>query len=125
MTGPGAASAPVFVSYSHDSSDHKRRVADLATRLRGEGVDSELDQWVVSPPEGWPTWMVRRIRDAKFVLVVCTERYYRRVTGLDAVGGLGSRWEGALITQELYDAGGANTKFIPLIFEPGDLQHRP
>ncbi len=125
MTEPSAASLPVFVSYSHDSAAHKRRVVELATRLRVEGVDCELDQGVVSPPEGWPAWMLRRVRDAKFVLVVCTERYHRRVTGLEEVGGLGSRWEGALITQELYDAGGANTKFIPVIFESDDLHHWP
>ena len=69
--------------------------------------------------------MVKRIRDARFVLVVCTEHYHQRVTGMDDVGGLGSRWEGALITQELYDAGGANTKFIPVVFEPEDVRYRP
>jgi TIR domain len=125
MTDASGTSVPVFVSYSHDSAAHKQRVAELATRLRREGIDCDLDQWVVSPPEGWPTWMVRRITDAKFVLVICTERYHRRVTGLEEVGGLGSRWEGALVTQELYEAGGANTKFIPVIFESGDHRYRP
>src|SRR5260370_41694668 len=125
MTEPVNVPVAAFVSYSHDSPSHRRRVADLATRLRAEGVDCEVDQWVVSPAEGWPSWMVKRIRDARFVLVVCTEHYHQRVTGLDDDGGLGSRWEGALITQELYDAGGANTKFIPVVFEPGDVQYRP
>jgi hypothetical protein len=114
-----------FVSYSHDSDAHKLRVADLATRLRSEGVDCELDQWIGSPAEGWPKWMIKHITNAKFVIVVCTEAYYRRVTGLDETGGLGSRWEGALITQELYETGGSNTKFVPVIFDPADERWRP
>ena len=37
-----------FISYSHDSSDHKRWVAVLATKLRENGVDVILDQWDLS-----------------------------------------------------------------------------
>lgn len=114
-----------FVSYSHESEPHKARVADLATRLRTDGIDCELDQWVASPPEGWPNWMIKRITNSKFVIVVCTERYFKRVTGLDEERGLGSRWEGALITQELYETGGSNTKFVPVIFQAEDDKWRP
>jgi hypothetical protein len=125
MTDPDQTAPAVFVSYTHDSDGHKNRVGELATRLRAEGVDCELDQWIVSPPEGWPKWMLKNVMTSKFVIVVCTELYFRRVTGLDEGSGLGSKWEGALITQELYDAGGANTKFIPVIFDPADEKCRP
>ncbi|MCP3964217.1 MAG: hypothetical protein GY719_40825 [bacterium] len=38
-------SAPrVFLSYTHDSPEHVERVLGLANRLRGEGVDANLDQ---------------------------------------------------------------------------------
>jgi hypothetical protein len=77
-----------FISYTHDSDAHKKRVAELATRLRAEGIDCDLDEWVVSPPEGWPKWMLKHVMSDKFVLVVCTELYFRRVTGLDESGGL-------------------------------------
>jgi hypothetical protein len=34
-------------------------------------------------------------------------------------------WEGFVITQELYEAEGRNTKFIPVLFSPDDLLHIP
>lgn len=30
----------VFISYSHDTQDHKKWVLDLATRLRNSGIDA-------------------------------------------------------------------------------------
>src|ERR1700740_3265477 len=69
----------VFISYSHDSPEHARRVLGLAERLRKDGVNAQLDQYVAgTPPEGWPRWMLDRLDWAEFVLVVCTETYYRR-----------------------------------------------
>lgn len=68
----------VFISYSHDSDDHAARVLALADRLRAEGIDAALDQYEISPPEGWPSWMERQVREPDFVLVVCTEIYLRR-----------------------------------------------
>ncbi len=35
----------VFISYSHDSDEHKKWVLNLATKLRRHGVDAILDQW--------------------------------------------------------------------------------
>jgi hypothetical protein len=125
MTNRPQTIPTVFVSYSHDSENHKKRVAQLATRLREEGIDCDLDEWVGSPSEGWPMWMMKQVATSKFTIVVCTEKYYCRVTGTGEIGGLGSKWEGALITQELYESGGTNSKFIPIIFEPVDEKWRP
>jgi hypothetical protein len=71
----------VFISYSHDSPEHARRVLALSDRLREDGVDSHIDQYDVSPPEGWPRWMLKRVKWADFVLVVCTVTYNQRFTG--------------------------------------------
>ena len=71
----------VFVSYSHDSAEHADKVLAFANKLRADGIDAVLDQYEVSPPEGWPSWMYRHIRDDDFVLMVCTETYYKRVMG--------------------------------------------
>lgn len=68
----------VFISYSHDSPEHKDRVLHLSDRLRADGIDCNIDQYETSPPEGWPRWMVNQIEEADFVLVVCTETYERR-----------------------------------------------
>ena len=63
----------VFLSYSHDSAEHKDRVLALCDRLPKDGIDAWIDQYETSPPEGWPRWCANRVRAADFVLVVCTE----------------------------------------------------
>jgi TIR domain len=116
----------VFISYSWDDEDHVRSVLALSNRLRSEGIDCVLDQYEASPLEGWPRWMDRKIRDAQFVLVICTRSYYRRVMGEERVGtGLGVRWEGNLIYQYIYNAGTTNAKFIPVLMRPEDQQFIP
>lgn len=116
----------MFVSYSHDSPRHKARVLELSNRLRGEGIDCQLDAYHEAPAEGWPRWMLDQVEDAGYVLVVCTEIYARRFRGREERGrGRGAKWEGAVITQQLYDAELHNTRFIPVLFDPADEQHIP
>jgi len=116
----------VFISYSHDSPEHSRRVLDLCARLRQDGIDCWIDQFEVSPPEGWPQWMDRQVEQADFVLVVATETYLKRCTGQELPGkGLGVRWESLLVFQDLYDAGARNTKFVPVVFREEDARHVP
>jgi hypothetical protein len=114
----------VFISYSHDSTEHQDRVLKLANKLRSEGIDCLLDQYEDSPPEGWPKWMDRKVKNSDFVLVVCTQIYYNRVIGDDEKG-MGIKWESTLIYQQLYNAGANNTKFIPIIFNDGKFEHIP
>lgn len=106
--------------------EHVESVLQLSNRLRAEGVDCILDQYEVSPTEGWPRWMDKRIRDAKYVLMICTEPYYNRVMGEEEEGkGLGVRWEGNLIYQHLYNSGATNQKFIPAVFDRSQVRHIP
>jgi tetratricopeptide (TPR) repeat protein len=108
----------VFISYSHNSDEHIDRVLALSNRLRQDGIACILDQYETSPPEGWTRWMDRNIRDADFVLMICTETYYRRVMLNEEPGkGLGVKWEGKLILQHIYNADSLNTTFIPVLFE--------
>jgi len=116
----------VLISYSHDSAAHKQRVLDLADRLCGDGVDCHLDQYEVSPSEGWTRWMMNQIEESTFVLVVCTETYDRRFRGkADPNKGLGATWEGFIITQEIYNNASHNTKFIPIAFSADDANYIP
>jgi hypothetical protein len=76
-----------------------------------------IDQYVLVPEGGWPLWMERQIEDSDFVLMVCTETYFRRVMDKEEPGkGLGVRWEG----RPIYKAEMRNTKFIPVLFEEDD-----
>ena len=116
----------VFISYSHDSPEHLDRVWDLCERLRNDGIDCRIDQHEFSPPEGWPRWCRNLVQESKFVLVVCTETYRQRYEGKAPTGeGKGAKWEGFIVTLELYEAEGRNTKFIPVVFSPQDAQHIP
>ena len=47
----------VFISYSHDSLEHKKWVNELGTRLRNNGVDAILDQWELQPGDDLPHFM--------------------------------------------------------------------
>jgi tetratricopeptide (TPR) repeat protein len=116
----------VFISYSHDSPEHEARVLALAERLRADGIDAKIDQYQTVAPDGWQLWMEKQIRDAKFVLLVCTETYLLRVMKEEMPGkGLGVMWEASIIYSYLYDAGLMNTRFMPVVFEDGDRQYIP
>jgi hypothetical protein len=117
----------VFISYSHDSNEHRQRVLGLSERLRRDGVETLLDQYVNgTPEEGWPRWMLNQLDAADFVLVVCTETYYRRFRGHEVPGkGKGVDWEGALITSDLYAARSRSLKFVPLLLSSVDEDYIP
>ena len=118
--------AEVFISYSWDSDAHKKRVADFANRLSERGINVMIDQKCELPPEGWPRWMHKQVRDSRWVIMVCTETYCRRVTGDEQPGrGPGSNWEGNLITQQIYKNDLNNNKFIPVLFQHDDEKHVP
>jgi tetratricopeptide (TPR) repeat protein len=116
----------VFISYSHDSPAHEARVLALSNRLRSHGIDAILDQYESFPSGGWLRWMKHQIRDAQFVLAVCTETYRRRWDGEEKAGvGLGAIYEGGLAQQLLYDAGGENERMVPVLLEESDGQYIP
>ncbi len=121
---PSAEDAPsirVFISYSHDSDEHSRRVLELADRLRKEGIDAHLDQYEPAPTQGWQRWMQQQIEQAQFVLLVCTPIFRRRFEGRESAGvGKGATWEGQLVTQEIYDAQMNNDKFLSLLLDGED-----
>ncbi len=120
------SSSSVFISYSHDSDAHRAFVLALANRLRGNGLDCQIDQYVNGfPPENWQRWMETNIEQAGFVLIVCTPLYLQRYKGQDPAGGRGVNFEGVVISQTLYDAYYRNTKFIPVIPEGGSLDDVP
>lgn len=117
----------VFISYSHDSDKHSERVLALSERLRADGIETVLDQYLNgSPLQGWPRWMLDQIDAANFVLVICTRTYYQRFRGHEEPGkGKGGDWEGALITQEIYDSRSRTLKFVPVLFSIADEKFIP
>ena len=100
----------VFVSYSHDSSAHKKWVGELAGKLMDKGVDVILDQWDLEPGDDVPKFMEQSVRRANKVLMICTEAYVRKAD--DGRGGVG--YESMIVTGELVQNLGTS-KFIPII----------
>ncbi len=105
MTAP-----KVFISYSHDSKDHKTWVAKLATDLRGSGVDVVLDQWDLALGQDIALFMQRGVAASDRVIMVCSQEYVRKADG--GSGGVG--YERLIITSEVIE--NIDTKkFIPII----------
>ena len=68
--------------------------------------------------------MDRHIGEDAFVVMVCTETYYRRVMRKEAPGtGLGVRWEGSLIYNHVYESD--LSRFVPVLLNGGNPNHIP
>ncbi len=117
----------VFITFSHGYAAHDDLVLSLSERLRQGGIDTILDLYEKgTPAEGWPRWMLNQFDEADFVLLVCTETYYRRFRGHEVSGkGKGADWEGAIITQNIYDTRSVTTKFVPVLFDAADQAFIP
>src|SRR5271157_225204 len=117
------ADAPrVFISYSNDSDEHADQVLALADALCANGIDVILDRYVhPAPAEGWPSWMEQNLEAAKFVLMVCTEKYRRRVMAL----GTGVHWEAELIKNRICYGAPAGARFIPTLLPGSEPEHIP
>jgi hypothetical protein len=79
-------------------------VLDLSNTLRSHGINVELDRYHVPPEKGWPHWCEEQLRpeNSKFVIVVCTDTYRRRVEGKIPVG---KPPLGQIVTLPSYSAG--------------------
>lgn len=93
----------VFVSYSHDSEEHKAQVRRFCTILRRDaGFDVQLDQWADDHRLDWSAWAAEQIRDADFILAIASPAYQRRADALtEPHEGRGARYEAAMLRDQL------------------------
>ncbi|HET9342860.1 MAG TPA: TIR domain-containing protein [Candidatus Eremiobacteraceae bacterium] len=111
------------ISYAHGPSD--AQVVELSDRLRSEGVDCEVDAYDDAPPQGWGRWMTEMMT-TRTVLVIASERYYRRFTLQDAPGvGLGATFESGLLVQRAVEEQGSNVAIIPVLLKASDEKFIP
>lgn len=92
MTNP-----TVFISYSHDSDEHKSWVLKLASDLRSHGVDAILDQWDLRIGSDLRFFMEQGLSAANLVICICSENYVAKYNS----GSGGSGYEGSVMTQSL------------------------
>ena len=100
----------VFISYSHDTPEHKKWVGELGTRLMNNGVDVILDQWDLGLGDDAARFMTNGVTKANRVLMICTESYV--VKANEGRGGVG--YEAMIVTGELVSNLGTD-KFIPIV----------
>jgi hypothetical protein len=111
----------VFLSYAHEPglAGHRERALDLAQSLRLKGIEANIDQFIEHDPPTWPRWMLDEVRGADFVLCLVSPSYKVRTEGGGNPNeGRGARWEGAVITEELYSQFPASqAKFIAVVLQ--------
>ncbi|MGB0372883.1 MAG: toll/interleukin-1 receptor domain-containing protein [Opitutales bacterium] len=111
----------VFISYSHDSREHKQWVLELAQELRGShGVEVIIDQWDLEPGDDLPRFMREAVNRCDRVLMICTEKYVDKADA--GKGGVG--YEAMIVDGELIKDLGTN-KFIPIIRQAGSSIRLP
>ena len=115
-----AENPKVFISYSHDSPEHKRWVSELAAQLRRSGVNAILDQWDLGLGDDITRFMERGIVDADRVLVICTDKYVSKANADE--GGVG--YERMIVNAELVQNLGTD-KFIPIIRQASGKKKTP
>ena len=118
----------VFISYAHENDSLRVAVKTLADWLGQHGCKPLTDHafGYRPPPEGWQAWMLGCIHQADIVLVVCTPKLRQRYekTG-DLESGRGATYEGAIVTQHIYDDIMRNDKFYPILPDEGSESDIP
>ena len=93
----------VFVTYSHDTPEHKALVEKFARFLRAAiGLDVHLDSWYDNRRRDWSLWAVEQLTKADFILVIASPEYKRRADGTaDSDEGRGAQFQTAIIRDNL------------------------
>jgi hypothetical protein len=66
----------VFISYAHDSEDHKTLILKYSDFLNNPGgLECWIDRYVEDAeiPGGWHHWMRIQIKEAKYVCISCMQ----------------------------------------------------
>lgn len=105
----------VFISYSHDTLEHKKWVLEVATRLRTNGIDAILDQWELGAGSDIPHFMEENLASADYIIMICTRNYVEKAN--KGTGGVG--YEKMIITATLMKSVN-ETKIIPIVRQVTD-----
>lgn len=110
----------VFISYTHDSEEHRGAVLAFADFLVRHGIDVVLDRWATDRRRDWQAWMTENITESDYVLVIASEGYRRMGDGTGPNHlNLGGQSEGALLRDRLQgDRATWTAKILPVLL-PG------
>jgi hypothetical protein len=110
--GGEGKSPRVYISYTHDSLDHRTWVAELAERLYYDGVDVTFDYWFMEPGKDFWVCLEKEVDRADAAVLVCTPVYRAKAMGLQP-GGLKREYD-RLVSRSSAEPG---FKIIPLVVE--------
>lgn len=127
----------VFITYMHDSEEHKQQVLQFATLLRQDAVDARLDRWAEPERQDWYTWMIREVKAAEYVIVIASPEYKRVADGDVPVGSRHGGKEEAAILRDFLQSDrevwlkkllpvvlpGHTTTEIPVFLQPYSADH--
>ncbi|MFC4230766.1 toll/interleukin-1 receptor domain-containing protein [Parasediminibacterium paludis] len=106
-----------FISYSHDTLEHKKWALELATRLRNNGIDAILDQFELQPGADLPHFMETHLASSDKIIMICTNKYVEKAN--KGQGGVG--YEKMIITSSLMK-NIDEIKIIPIIRQNGTTE---
>lgn len=113
----------MFVSYSWASDDHVAWVADLARRLRANGVDVHLDRWDVKLGHDLYLFMERYADATARVLVILSDDYGPKADHRDEQpSGVGT--ETTIVSPTVYRNLGGN-RVIPVVPDSDTVEGEP
>ena len=99
-----------FMSYSHDSDDHKAWVSNFSKKLRSFSIDVILDQWDLKFGNDVAAFIESNIEDSDKVLIICTDQYVEKANS--GKGGVG--YEKTIVTRELLE-NSQSDRFVPVV----------
>ncbi|MEW9532825.1 CHAT domain-containing protein [Microbispora sp. NPDC049125] len=118
----------VFISYAHDSDEHREAVRRLYTHLRTvQGIDAMVDLADGDRPQEWSAWIDEQFDQAAFVLVIASPQYVVRAADKAPAGqGRGVRYEASRIRDAFYqDPKEARRRFLPVVLPGGSAGDLP
>lgn len=121
----------VFISYAWESEAFKKTIWDLGGWIHYSGkgeIEVRSDHLCsITPDEkGWDIWMLEEIKKADIVLSVCTPKYYSSFTKSDTGEvGRGVCYEATIMTDEIKNNKGINSKFYPVLPDDGHEKNIP
>jgi hypothetical protein len=106
----------VFISYRHESTEHKEAVRRLGTLLSQAKIPVQLDQFFLEnnpggPDEGWPKWCEDSAIESKCVLIIASEGWFAAYDKIgEPASGFGAASEADLFRQAFWDNKGNNAR---------------
>lgn len=122
--GDGPTPTQAFISYAHDSDEHRSQVRRLWYFLRNHGVDAWCDLDVAEERQEWPRLIESEMDRNAFILIIASPEYRERADRQPGnPHGRGVEYEAALIRERLYgDRSRWFARILPVVL-PGRSSH--